>query len=503
MSQRHLYTSTVPLYHESLATLTDLYELTMAQGYWHHHVHETEVCFDLFFRRCPFGGEYALAAGLQYVIDFLSSTRFEESDIDYLQSLVGQDDQPLFNQDFLKYLSTLEWSLTLSAVPEGTIVLPQEPILRVSGPILQCQLLETFALDVINFSTLIATKASRVVQAAQGDPVVEFGLRRAQGIDGGLSASRNAWLGGCDSTSNVAAGKFFGIPVKGTHAHSWVMFFQSELEAFRRYADAFPQNSLLLVDTYDTIQGIQHAITVGQELRQRGAELRGIRLDSGDLTKLSRIARQMLDAASFPQAQILASNELDEYIVRELKRQQAMICIWGVGTKLATAFDQPALGGVYKLVAVREGQYWIPRIKVGEQEHEGQLTKVTNPGVKQIRRYFKSNGTIAGDVLYDETRGGPPQVGDICRGLRNPNQRFIIGSEGVDLLQPVWSNGVPLQEMPTLTDARQCCQDQLKLLPEEVKRFDVPSPLFVGLSPELQRTKDQLLDQMHSPVLGV
>ncbi|MCA9445228.1 MAG: nicotinate phosphoribosyltransferase, partial [Candidatus Omnitrophica bacterium] len=303
------------IYRTGLGLLTDLYQLTMAYGYWKTGRAEREAVFHLFFRKNPFKGGYTIAAGLQYVADFVEGFRFSADDIQYLSILTGNDEKPLFEPSFLEYLADLDLRLDVDAVPEGTVVFPHEPLVRVKGPILQCQILETPLLNFINFQSLIATKASRIVTATGGEPVLEFGLRRAQGIDGGLAASRAAYIGGCDATSNVLAGKLFGIPVRGTHAHSWVMSFHNELSAFQEYAEAMPNNCVFLVDTYDTIEGVRNAIEVGKELRESGHEMVGIRLDSGDLAYLSIEARKLLDEAGFPNAAIVASNDLDEGII--------------------------------------------------------------------------------------------------------------------------------------------------------------------------------------------
>lgn len=364
------------LYNDSLATLTDLYQLTMAYAYWKNNMHEREACFHLFFRKNPFKGNYAIMAGTEYVSSFLENFRFRPDDCAYLATLTGPNGAPLFERSFLNYLTDLKFSCTVDAVKEGSLVFANEPLIRVRGPILQCQLLETALLNIVNFQTLIATKSSRICSAAEGDKVVEFGLRRAQGIDGGLAASRAAYLGGCSATSNVLAGKLFGIPVVGTHAHSWVMSFPTEAEAFEAYAFAMPQNSVFLVDTYDTVEGIKEAIKQGLDLRGRGFEMTGIRLDSGDLCQLSITARQMLDEAGFPAAQIIASNDLDEYKIIELKKNGARINSWGVGTNLVTAQDQPALGGVYKLGAILGSKGWEDKIKLSND-----VEKVSNPGL--------------------------------------------------------------------------------------------------------------------------
>ncbi|MCP4655205.1 MAG: nicotinate phosphoribosyltransferase, partial [bacterium] len=350
------------------ALLTDLYQLTMACGYWKTGIAERETVFHLFFRENPFGAGFSIACGLEQVIEHLRELRFSDEDLACLADLEGNDGKALFDEGFLDYLGQLALRCDVDAVPEGTAVFPREPLLRIRGPLAQCQILETPLLTLLNFQTLIATKAARVAMAAAGDPVLEFGLRRAQGIDGGTSASRAAFVGGCAGTSNVLAGKRYGIPIKGTHAHSWVMSFASEPEAFAAYARALPNNCVFLVDTYDTLEGVRHAIAMGKWLRERGHEMVGIRLDSGDLATLSCEARKLLDAAGFPKASIVASNDLDEYEIARLKAAGAAIDLWGVGTRLATAYDQPALGGVFKLSAFREaGGSWRPVIKLSEE----------------------------------------------------------------------------------------------------------------------------------------
>src|SRR4051812_31775348 len=362
------------------ALLTDLYELTMALGYWREGRMEQEAAFHLYFRTAPFRGGYTVACGLEPALEYLEALRFTEEDLAYLATLRGADGLPLFPREFLGFLGAMRLALDVDMVAEGTVVFPNEPLVRVRGPLLQAQLVETALLTHIGFPTLVATKAARMCLAADGGDVVEFGLRRAQGPDGGLSASRAAYIGGCSSTSNVLAGQRFGIPVTGTHAHSWVMVFDDELEAFTAYAEALPNNVVFVVDTYDTLDGVRHAIEVGRRLRERGHRLLGVRLDSGDLAYLSVEARRLLDAAGFTDTAILASNELDEHVITSLRQQGAAITVWGIGTRLATAFDQPALGAVYKLTAVRDaGGAWVPRVKVSEQ-----AAKTTTPGVLQV-----------------------------------------------------------------------------------------------------------------------
>lgn len=378
--------------------LTDLYQLTMGQGYWKHGTADREAVFHLFYRRAPFGGAATITAGIGPAADFLHELRFDGDELNYLAGLRGADGRELFEPGYLDYLRNLEWTLEVDAIPEGALSLPHEPLLRVRGPLLQCQLIETAMLNMVNFQTLVATQAARLSDAAGGDPILEFGLRRAQGPDGGLSASRAAYIGGCAGTSNVLAGMRHGIPVKGTHAHSWVMSFDTEQEAFDAYAEAMPNNVVLLVDTYDTLDGVRNAIRTGRQLRERGQDLLGIRLDSGDLCALSIGARGLLDAGGFHDTKIVASNDLDEATIRTLKADGARIDIWGVGTKLVTAADQPALGGVYKLGAIRgDDGNWQFRVKLSND-----LIKVSNPGVLQVARVTDPDGNVVRDVLYNE-----------------------------------------------------------------------------------------------------
>ena len=391
----------------NLTLLTDLYQLTMARGYHALGRHEQPAVFHLFFRRNPFKGGYAIAAGLQAAVDLINNFHFAPDDLAYLATLVGNDGQPLFPEDFLTYLGGLSLTVDVDAVPEGTAVFAHQPLLRITGPILQCQLLETALLNLINFQTLIATKAARICDSAGDDAVLEFGLRRAQGPDGALTASRAAHLGGCHATSNVLAGKTHGIPVRGTHAHSWVMSFDDEPAAFNAYAQALPNNCVLLVDTYDTLQGIDHAIAAGHRLREHGHELAGIRLDSGDLAWLSIQARQRLDAAGFPNAKVVASNDLNETLIRDLKQQGAPIAVWGVGTQLSTAYDQPALGGVYKLAALQNDRgQWVPKVKLSED-----TVKTSLPGSLQVRRFVDAHGRWLGDQIVNELGQGEREDG--------------------------------------------------------------------------------------------
>lgn len=405
---------------ESLALLTDLYQLTMAYGYWVNGLQDREASFSMFFRSNPFKGGYTIAAGLGSFLEYFRDLRFTASDLRYLATLKDSKGVELFEPGFLEYLKNLYFDVDVDAVPEGTIVFPNEPMVRITGSILQCQLLETALLNIVNFQSLIATKASRVKAAAGADPVLEFGLRRAQGIDGGVSASRASYIGGCDATSNVLAGKKYGIPVQGTHAHSWVMLFEDELTAFRNYAGALPNNCVFLVDTYSTPEGVKNACKVGLELRAKGSEMVGIRLDSGDFVALSIAARKALDEAGLDKTKIFASNDLDEHSIASLKTSGARVDAWGVGTKLVTAYDQPALGGVYKLTAVKEHNRWCDRIKISEQPE-----KTTIPGLLNVRRYFTVENAFVKDLIYDEEC--PPQ---------NDKIGFCV-----DLLIPIVRNG--------------------------------------------------------------
>jgi nicotinate phosphoribosyltransferase len=466
--------------------LTDLYQLTMAYGYWKSGTAEQEAVFHGFFRKAPFGGGFAIAAGLGPILDWLRGWRFAAEDLAYLATLTGRDGKPLFERGFLDYLRDLRLTVDLDAIPEGTAVFPHEPLVRVRGPILQGQLLETALLTLMNFNTLIATKAARMRLAAGGDPVLEFGLRRAQGADGGIAASRAAHVGGCDATSNVIAGQRFAIPVRGTHAHSWVMGFDSELEAFRAYAAAMPNNCVFLVDTYDTLQGVRHAITVGKWLRERGHDLVGVRLDSGDLAWLSIEARKLLDEAGFPGAVIVASNDLDERLILSLKDQGARINVWGVGTKLVTAYDQPALGGVYKLGAIRQDGAWKPRLKLSEQR-----IKVSNPGIQQVRR-FSRDGAFVADAIHDTELG----IGDPCTivdPIDPDRHKVVAGAAHEDLLVPALRAGRAVYAVPPLAESRARTLDQLARLPAGCKRFDNPHQHPVGLELKLHERKEAMI----------
>jgi nicotinate phosphoribosyltransferase len=476
------------LYRPSLALLTDLYQLTMAYGYFKSGIADRETVFHLTFRKNPFQGGFTVACGLAWVIDLLAGFHFEAEDLAYLGSLTGADGQPLFDQAFLDELGRLRLGCEIDAVPEGTVVFPHEPLLRVRGPILQAQLFETALLNIVNFQTLIATKAARVALSAGGQPVLEFGLRRAQGVDGALAASRAAYIGGCDATSNVLAGRLFGIPVRGTHAHSWVMAFEDELTAFSAYARAMPNNCVFLVDTYDTLEGVDRAIEVGRWLRSQGREMLGIRLDSGDLAYLSVEARKKLDAAGFPAASIVASNDLDEHIIQSLKGQGAAIGVWGVGTKLITAYDEPALGGVYKLAAIRRpGEPWQRKVKLSEQ-----ALKTSTPGILQVRRFRDPGGPVA-DVIYDLELGLPEPV--VMIDPMDPTRRRTLepALSSEELLVPVFKAGRCVYDLPSLEATRARAAAQIASFHSGIRRFVNPHRFPVGLERTLQETKTRLI----------
>lgn len=471
-----------------LALLTDLYQLTMCYGYWKLGRAEREAVFHLYFRKPPFGGGYAVTAGLNPALGIVERFAFTSSDLEYLSTLTGNDGKQLFEQTFLDYLAELRLTCDIDAMPEGTVAFGQEPIVRVRGPILQCQLLETLLLNMINFQTLIATKASRVCAAARGEPVIEFGLRRAHGIDGGVSASRAAYVGGCAATSNVLAGKLYGIPIRGTHAHSWVMAFDTEEEAFAGYARAMPNNCVFLVDTYDTLEGVRHAVAAGKDLRKQGHEMVGIRLDSGDLAYLSIEARKMLDESGFPNAAIMASNDLDERIIESLKFQGSRVNVWGVGTKLATAYEQPALGGVYKLGAIRDehGQ-WQRKLKLSEQ-----VAKTTIPGVLQVRRYETNDGFI-GDMIYDELLGTDDRKTIVDYEDTTRQKSMPAEAESSDVLAPAILGGQRVADAEPIEAVRERAVAQVAKLHPTIRRFLNSHEYPVGIELGLHELRDRMI----------
>jgi nicotinate phosphoribosyltransferase len=465
-----------------------MYQLAMAFGYWKAGKAEQESVFHLFFRENPFHGGFTLSCGLGDCIKYILGFGFGDNDVAYLGELKGSDDKSLFEKAFLDYLRALRLRLDVDAILEGSVVFPHEPLLRVRGPILQAQLVETAVLNIVNFQSLIATKAARICLAAQGDPVVEFGLRRAQGVDGAITASRSAYVGGCSATSNLMAGKLFGIPVRGTQGHSWVLSFDDELAAFNAYADALPNNAFFLVDTYNSLEGVRHAVQVGKRLEKSGHRLGGIRLDSGDLAYLSIEARKILDAGGFKDAQILASNDLDEHLITSLKQQGAAINVWAVGTKLVTAYDQPALGGVYKLSALRRADgMWEHKLKLSEQS-----AKINDPGMLQVRRFRQGNEFI-GDAIFDEL-GPTPKNFTIVDALDATRRKhFPDDAKWEDLLTPVLRHGQPVKEQPTLESIRERVQRQLAMLHPGIKRFDNPHQYPAGLESSLHELKTRLI----------
>lgn len=481
-----------PAERQSLAMLTDLYQLTMACASWKTGRSQTEGAFHMAFRRHPFGGGYTICCGLAPLAEFIQDLRFEDDDLVYLAGLRGQDGKPLFPDVFLAFLGAMEFACDIDAVPEGTVVFPYEPLVRVEGPTIQCQLLETALLNIINFQTLIATKAARICSAAEGDVVLEFGLRRAQGIDGAFSAARAAFAGGCAATSNVLAGKLLGIPVRGTHAHSWVMSFDSELEAFKAYAAAMPGNCTLLVDTYDTLQGVRNAIEAGKSLREAGGQLAGVRLDSGDLAGLSIEARQMLDDAGFPETRIVATNDLDERQIETLRSAGAKIDIWGVGTRLVTAHEEPALGGVFKLGATRDSHDapWQLRMKLSEQPEKASI-----PGRLQVRRYAGTDGLMQADVIFEE--GVPPslpcRVHDPLIAERCTAVHSAASQE--DLLQPVFRRGKFVGQDPPLAEIQRRCRSQVASLRPGIRRLSNPEEYSAGLAEELHQKRLAMISE--------
>ncbi len=467
-------------YGQSLALVTDLYQLTMAYGYWKEGIAEREAVFHQFFRQAPFGGSFAVAAGLATAIEWLRELRFDADDCAYLATLTGTDGKPLFDREFLGYLSQIEFRCNVDAIAEGTIVFPQEPLVRVRGPLLQAQLVETALLNIVNFQTLVATKAGRVCLAAGDDPVLEFGLRRAQGFDGGLSASRAAYIGGCAATSNVLAGKLYGIPVRGTHAHSWVLSFDSEQEAFESYGRAMPNNCVFLVDTYNSIDGVKRAIAVGKKLREHGHQLVGIRLDSGDLSALSQEAARLLTEAGLGDVSIAASNDLDEQQIASLKAAGARINVWGVGTRLVSGWPDSALSGVYKLSALRDSAgHWQGKAKRSETS-----AKASTPGMLQVRRYADRE-LISFDLIYDEL--DPPA--DTCIGVDphgiNTNRTIASDLPYENLLKPVLSQGEILDPPASLEQSRARLRSQLEKVPSRLLSFDCQERLPVLLERSL------------------
>ena len=476
----------------NLTLMTDLYELTMMQGYFEQQENEV-VIFDVFFRSNPCSSGYSICAGLEQVIEYIKNLNFSYEDVDYLRGL------HMFSEDFLQYLSGYHFTGSIYAIPEGRVIFPKEPLLKVIAPIMEAQLVETAILNILNHQCLIATKASRVVFAAGEGGVMEFGLRRAQGPDAGLFGARAAMIAGCVGTSNVLAGQMFDVPVMGTHAHSWIMSFPDEYTAFKAYAELYPAACTLLVDTYDTLKsGVPNAIRVFQEMKEKGADPKrfGIRLDSGDLAYLSKKARKMLDEAGFPEASICASNDLDEYLIHDLKMQGAAINSWGVGTHLITSKDCPAFGGVYKLAAIQnENGEFVPKIKLSENTE-----KITNPGNKTIFRiYEKDSGKIKADLICFED-----EVIDSSEDLLlfDPLEtwkktKLKGGTYTVrEMMEPVFVKGECVYQSPSVMEIASYCKQEKETLWDETKRLFNPHQVYVDLSEQLYQVKKELLDQM-------
>ncbi len=476
----------------NLTLMTDLYEMTMMQGYFKTR-NQKRVVFDAFYRSNPCGGGYAISCGLEQLIDYIKNLHFSDEDIAYLKSL------SIFDEDFLDYLATFHFSGDIYAIPEGTLIFPREPLVKVVAPIMEAQLIETALLNIINHQSLIATKAARVCYAAKGDGVMEFGLRRAQGPDSGTYGARAAVIGGCKGTSNVLAGRLFNVPVLGTHAHSWIMSFPDEYTAFKKYAELYPKACILLVDTYDTLaSGIPNAIRVFKEMREAGIPITyyGIRLDSGDLSYLSKKVRQMLDAAGFEDAVISASNDLDEYLIQSLKLQGSMITSWGVGTNLITSKDNPSFGGVYKMAAIEdENGNFIPKIKISENSE-----KITNPGSKTIFRiYDNDTGKIRADLIcLDDETFDTSQDMTLFDPLEPWKKTKLAGGSYSmrELLVPIFKNGNCVYESPSVMEIRDICTKEKDTIWDETKRFVNPSRIHVDLSNKLYALKEELLQKM-------
>ena len=466
----------------NLTMMTDLYQLTMMDGYFIQGKAKETAVFDVFFRQKD-TINYAVFAGLDQAIDYINDLHFSNDDISYLSSL------NIFHKEFLDYLRDFKFTGEMYSVAEGDIVYPQEPIVIIKAPLIEAQLIETALLNIISHQTLIATKSARIVSAAKGKGVVEFGLRRAQGPDAGIYGARAAIIGGCNGTSNVLTGQMFDIPVKGTHAHSWVMSFDSELDAFRAFADVYPDTCLLLVDTYDTIQGIKNAITVFNELKSRGHKPVGIRLDSGDLAYLSKVARKMLDEAGFRDAIIMASGDIDEYLLQSLDSQGAKIDMYGVGTKLITSEDTPSLGGVYKLSAIEKNGKLLPRMKISDT-----LIKVTNPGFKTLYRLYDKHGMAVADLIaLKDEKINKPLV------LTHETERWktttLDDYEIRRMLNKIFDGGKCVYVKPALADIVKFSAAEKARFWDEYKRIDNPQIYKVNISDGLYALKHKILQE--------
>lgn len=470
----------------NLTMLTDFYEITMANGYFKNGLKDKTAYFDMFFRKVPDNGGFAIMAGVEQLMEYLKNLRFTGEDIDYLRS------KKLFCEDFLQYLKDFRFSCDVWAMPEGTPIFPNEPVVTVRGPVIEAQFVETMVLLTINHQSLIATKANRIVRAAEGRGVMEFGSRRAQGYDGAIYGARAAYIGGCMGTACTIAEREFGIPAMGTMAHSWVQLFPTELEAFRAYAVNYPENCTLLVDTYNVLKsGIPNAIKVfREEIVPRGQRPVGIRIDSGDITYLSKKARKMLDAAGFPDCKIVASNSMDEFIIRDILVQGAQVDLFGVGERLITSRSEPVFGGVYKLVAVSENGEIAPRIKISEN-----VGKIINPGFKQVwRLYDRESGKAIADVitLHDEVID-EDQPYELFDPEYTWKRKTVTNFRATRLLARIFDAGRCVYESPALNDIRDYCKEQTDTLWEEVKRFENPHQYYVDLSLPLWQVKETLL----------
>jgi len=470
----------------NMTLLTDLYQLTMVGAYYLLGKSKQKANFDYFFRKIPEDGGFCVAAGLEQLVEYIENLHFGPEDLEYLRSL------NLFPPEVVEFFQNLRFTGDLYAVPEGTLVFPQEPIVRVTAPPPEAQFIETALLNFLNYQTLIATKAARVRIVAGEDPVIEFGVRRAQGPDGGLSASRAAFIGGARATSNLMAGKVFGIPVRGTVAHSWIESFPTELESFQSYAKVYPRNVVLLVDTYDTLlSGVPNAIKVGNELRARKeGDLLGIRLDSGDLTFLSREARKLLDEAGFDRTRILGSSDLDEWLIESIKKQGAEIDLWGVGTKMVTSYSCPALGGVYKLSAILEDGEMKPKLKVSDDPE-----KTTNPGIKKVVRFFDEKNFMRGDVLFfeDETLPENQPIRAFHPMLAHVHKTYPLRYQREEILVPVIQGGKRVYSLPSLADIQKKTLQNLHYLRPEHKRLQNPHIYHVSLGEKLFQQKQDLI----------
>jgi len=461
------------------AILTDFYQLTMANGYLLKDIAHAKAIFDLFFRSAPFDGVYAICYGLSKAITDIHKMKFSDDSINFLQ------EQELFSDEFFDFLSNFKPKLTIRTIEDGRVIFPYETIAQVEGPLIQCQLIETYLLNCFNFPTLCATKANRMWLTSEKQPILEFGLRRAQGPNGGLTASEAAMVGGCSGTSNVLAGKLYDIQISGTQAHSWIMAFDSELEAFRAYAEIYPKNCILLIDTYDTIEGCKNAVIVGKELEEKGEKLIGVRIDSGDLAYFSRQVRKILDDAGLDYVKVVASNDVDEYVIAEIQRNKGKIDLWGIGTKLATCYDDPALGGVYKLVEINDE----PKIKISSN-----VEKMTIPSKKQVFRIYNGEGFMSGDIMELRENGNLEEgyVYDPLNPMRFYNLKNPAQIE--PLLHLRMENGKIVSELSDWKKARKCMEKDIELLPDASKRLLNPQNYRVSISQSIHDLRTQLIE---------